>query len=518
MRLVGGERASAALAAVLCLLLAACASTVQVGLQAPGGVPASEVAAADGLSAPAPGQPAAGGGVPATTAPGVPATTTQPAAAPGGTGTAPAPAAASGPPAGGADAPPAAGAGGRGAGTPARAEGPRDTTPIRLGFIVLKNGDAFVAGMGTEVSFGNGRRHVEAVVDDLNERGGVDGRKVEPFYAEYDAAAVDTEANYVAACTKLAEDDKVVAILTPINVLDSVVACAAKYRTPLLNASFDPGDDHAYAKFGDYFFSPSLLSLDNGVRLMLQTLRRRGELGADTKVGIMYRTKSPHYKRVVDRVYVPLLESWGIPYELAGIRDYSQDVNAAQLRFATSDVNLVMFMAPNGINQLLFMQSAEQQGYRPRYFTTDTDSTRFVSANVPRAQARNIAGVGTLPLSNVPADQYPPSPQEAACLELIRERSGENTANRVSSLTATLYCELVYAFAAVAERVSGPLTVDAWRAAYATVGTSYRPISTFGIDFGNGRHDNATLYRPYAWDDGCGCLTYTGKARPVPRG
>ena len=513
---------------LLCLALAACGSTVQVGLTAGTQPGATEVAAADGMAVAPPAEagaaPVAGGSAPQGTAPAgggggvaAPAAGTAPAGHTGTAGPAAPEAGGGGTGNGGGGA--GNGGGGAGAGgAPAQQPGgARDTTPVRLGFIILKNGEAFVGGMGTEVSFGNGRRHVEAIVDDLNARGGIAGRKIEPFYAEYDAAAVDTEANYLAACTKLAEDDKVAAILTPINVVESVVACAAKYRVPLINASFDPGDDHAYAQFGDYFFSPSLLSLDNSVRLMLQTLRKRGELGANTKVGIMYRTKSPHYKRVVDRVYVPLLESWGIPYELYGVKDYSQDVSAAQLRFSTTDVNLVMFMAPNGINQLLFMQSAEQQGYRPKYFTTDSDSTRFVSANAPRAQARNIAGVGTLPISNVPADQYPPSPQEAACLKLIRENTGENTANRVSSITATLYCELVYTFAAVAERVNGPLTVDAWRAAYPSVGTSYKPISTFGIDFGNGRHDNATLYRPFAWSDDCGCLTYTGRARPVPR-
>jgi ABC-type branched-subunit amino acid transport system substrate-binding protein len=383
--------------------------------------------------------------------------------------------------------------------------------------VVLKNGEAFVSGMGTEASFGNGRRQVQAVVDELNANGGIAGRKVEPFYGEYDAAAADQEASYASACAKLTQDDQVFAILTPINVRESVVACAAKARTPLINASFNPGDDYLYRKFGDYFFSPSMLNLDNSVRLMLTTLRGQGALSGDVKVGMLY-VGDPQYERVVQGAFVPTLEAWGVPYETAATAQYNAaQINGAQLRFAAEGVNLVMFVAPNGINQVLFMQQAEQQGYRPRYFMTDSDSTRFASQNVPQAQARNIQGVGTLPISNVPAQQYPSNPREQACLEIMRERSGENTTNRLTSLTATLYCELLWEFAAVTEQVRGSLTVDSWRAAYPTVGRSYRPVSTFGMDLSSGRHDNATLYRPFGWRGGCSCLTYTGKERQIPR-
>jgi hypothetical protein len=64
--------------------------------------------------------------------------------------------------------------------------------------------------------------------------------------------------------------------------------------------------------------------------------------------------------------------------------------------------------------------------------------------------------------------------------------------------------------------VSGPLTPAAFRAAYASVGTSYQPVTTFRSDFANGRHDNAAAYRLMVWRDSCTCLTYSTGVTPLP--
>jgi ABC-type branched-subunit amino acid transport system substrate-binding protein len=337
---------------VLCLLAAACGSTVQVGQQTAtvAGGTQGTVPVADGMSA----QPAGGAALPAdgvagSVSSGAPGSA--PAVAGGGAGGGTA-AGAAGTPPGGGSAGTAGGDGNGGAGAGGSSQTAGIATgegPIRLGFIVLKNGEAFVSGLGTEASFGNGRRHVEAAVGDLNDRGGIAGRKVEPFFAEVDAAAADPEANYAAACTKLTQDDRVFAILTPINVREGVVACAAQARTPLINASFNPGDNYLYERFGDYFYSPSMLNLDNGVLLMLNTLRREGALDGDTKIGLLY-TSTPQFQRVVENTFVPTLEAWGVPHEVAGAAAYNAaQINSAQLQFASSGVNLVMFVAPNGI-------------------------------------------------------------------------------------------------------------------------------------------------------------------------
>jgi hypothetical protein len=128
---------------------------------------------------------------------------------------------------------------------------------------------------------------------------------------------------------------------------------------------------------------------------------------------------------------------------------------------------------------------------------------------------KGFQGVGSMPLANVETAQYPTTPRERACLQLIA-KSGESNSDRHSSITATVYCEAIYAWAAAAKLVNGPLSPAAWRAAYPRVGTSYQPVTTFATDFGNGQHGNATKYHDLAWSNACSCVAYMGPLRPIP--
>ena len=105
----------------------------------------------------------------------------------------------------------------------------------------------------------------------------------------------------------------------------------------------------------------------------------------------------------------------------------------------------------------------------PKYSFWDPDSPRFVSETAPQSQARNISGIGALPISDVPPAQYAPGPTEKRCIDTLNKR-GYRTQNRNSNITATLYCEGVWVFAEAAKRVSGTLTHAAWRTAYRSIG------------------------------------------------
>jgi ABC-type branched-subunit amino acid transport system substrate-binding protein len=494
-----------AVAAILMVALAGCGSTVAT--EPVPGAAAGPAAIADGLaldSGGAAGQGELGGAVTGT-APGVvgsEAGSLPGASSTGSTGgTAAAPV-----PAPGAGAPASAG----------RAAAPAAGGTIRLGFPVLKNGNVLLSGFGTSVSFGDGRRQVEAIVGDWNKRGGIAGRRIVAAFAEVDVAATDTEANYLAACNKLTQDDKVFAVLTPINPPESFLRCVARSRTLILNASFAPTDDVLQRELRDWLFSPTLLNLNRGERLLLEELRAAGKLGKNARVGLLVNEKNAPNVRVADTVIKPMLKSWGVPVTAQTISSHTDTsgVSNAALRFRSDGVNLVVFVSPNGLAQLQFMQAAENQGYRPGYGVTDYDSTKFLAESAPRSQMENASGIGSLPISNVPASEYPSNDQEKACLAVMRE-AGMQAGSRYDNVTATLYCELVQSFAAPASLVSGALDAAAWRNAYGRV-SGYRPLSTFAVDFGNGRTDNAGAYRSLSWKPACGCMTYTGNLRPVP--
>jgi hypothetical protein len=316
--------------------------------------------------------------------------------------------------------------------------GVTDKTPVRVGFETIKGGNELVsAGLGTPVNFGNGRVEVNAIVEDINAKGGLNGRKILPFFAEWDATS--GAPGREASCRSLVEDSKVSFLVTVVNMSESFVSCAAKHGVPAINASIAAGDTTLYQKFGDFLFSPALMNLDRELRLVLETARAGGRISKSIKVGVVVDgVEDPQFERVYKRTVDPMLSRWGVPHESFVVAQQS-DVSAAVLRFATDGVQVVVFVAPSGIIEILFMQTAEQQRYRPAYSMGDSTSTWFVSSTAPREQVKRISGAGSLPLANVDTRQYPTTPKEKVCLDLIRKK-GENNSERHSSITATVYC------------------------------------------------------------------------------
>jgi len=389
-----------------------------------------------------------------------------------------------------------------------------DRTPVKVGFEVIKGGNAAVAAaFGTPVNFGDGKAEITAIVNDVNAHGGVGGRRIVPFIAEVNVA--DGDAGRDADCRSLTEDDHVAFILTVININQAYAQCGAKHGVPIINASFGAGDDGLYASVGKYLYSPSLMNLNRESALVLDALRDAGKATTSTLVGVVLDNTSD---AIADRVYKktidPVLTARGVPHESFSVAQQS-DISAAVLRFQSDGVKTVVFVAPSGIIEVLFMNAADNQQYRPDYGLGDSTDPWFIGNAAPAQQVKHIYGAGSLPVSNVEVAQYPTTPREKKCLDLIRTQ-GENNADRHGSLTATVYCEAIREFTAVGALAVGPLTADSFAAAYPKVGRSYLPVTTFQIDFASGRHDNAAQYRTLAYAASCTCITYTSGLKPIP--
>lgn len=388
----------------------------------------------------------------------------------------------------------------------------RGNGPIRVGFETIQGGNAFIAqGLGTPVNFGDGHEEVTGVVNDINKHGGVNGRKIQPFFGDWNASSGDSGRE--ADCTKMTEDDKVSFIITVVNISAAYVACGARHNVPIINASLGAGDNYLYKEYPLYFYSPSLLSLNTEEALVLKSGRVSGRVTPAKKVGVVIDQTSgdPQYNRVLSTTVEPTLKAWGIPYETYGVATQA-DVNGAVLHFRTDGVKTVMFIAPSGIIEILFMEAAENQGYRPDYILGDSAASWFVGQAAPQAQVQHITGAGSLPMSNVPASQYPTTPQEKHCLDVIRA-AGETNQNRQSSITATVYCQATYEFAAIASQVNGALTPANFYAAYPRA--TLTPISTFAINVTNAQHTAASQYRTLGYTPRCQCISYTSGLQPV---
>ena len=412
---------------------------------------------------------------------------------------------------------PRSAAGGATVGVPGVATA-RDTTPVKVAVFYLNGGNAAISSAfpGSSVSFGDGKREATAVIADVNSRGGAGGRKIVATYVPVEVQDAN-DAGLQKACQGAVQDVHPVAIFAMFNLAEGLSKCAQKAGVLLIDVALGAGDEHLYAEARDIAVSPSQISRDAEQRLVLGLAHQAGQLPAGKAVGILVQGDDPLYARVAKKTIEPLLTSYGVPFLEQSISTGADTngINAAIIKFASSDVDTVVFSLGNGgIPEVLFMQSAEQQQYRPAYLMGDSTDTNFVGGSAPANQIKRISGAGTYPLANVRADQYPSSPGEKKCLALLNKQIGGYT-DRGSSLTGTLYCEIVESFAFVAAAVPGRLTAASWAAAYHQLGTGYSAVTTFSTSFVPGRTDGASAYRTLAYGASCGCITYTSPIRAI---
>jgi hypothetical protein len=503
----GKRTAHLGLGLTIVLALAGCGTTVPVTQQVAG---SASGLSSNGLA----GTPAGPSGSSTTgTGGSAPGTAVVPGAAPvtGGGAT--------GAPAGSTTGSGSATSAGTGRTTGAVAGGPVDTRPITVAVFHLNGGNQVLSAAfpGSSVSFGDGKREATAVINDINTRGGAGGRKIMPRFVAVEATNADSP-GLQKACQGAVQDYKPVAIFAMFNLADGLASCATKNKVLLIDVALGAGDEKLYQDARDIVFSPSQISRDAEQRLVLGLARQAGRLPSGKPVGILVQGDDPSYDRVARGTIEPLLTSYGVPFIKQSIATGADTngVNAAILKFVSSKVDSVVFSLGNGgIPEVLFMQSAEQQQYRPAYLMGDSTNTSFVGGSAPKNQIKRISGAGTYPLANVRHDQSPPSPAEKKCLTLLNKEIG-GYPHRSSSLTGTLYCEIVQSFAFVAGRVQGKLTAASWAAAYHQLGTGYPAVTTFSTRFLPGRMDGASGYRTLGYGASCQCITYTSPIRVIP--
>jgi hypothetical protein len=513
----------AAVALVLALVLPACGSTVQQN--ASGGLPPGAAGfPADGLSVPAadgaagaasgPGEVGGGAFDPSDPSASASATGAGSAAFPG---TDPGP----GAPGTGGSATGPAGGGGAGAAAPSGAVGPGITADkVHIGVAYFPDAAAANSSLGADSNAGDQRDYYNAVIDDVNSRGGVAGRKMVPIYHEYKTASSEPfDAQSEQACNRWTKDNKVFAIAFRGRVLQE---CARKAGALMLAGDGEAGPTYASL--------PNLVDPD-GIRLE--------RLGAATVLGLnrdRYFQPTPEwptgnigvitwqdrsFEYGVREGYVPALASLrleptetayiAVPQNVGAIADASAAVSNAVLRFRSQGVDHVLIQdGPAGVFglgglTLLFLNNAKSQNYFPRY--------GFNANNVPGFEvypADQQHGMLAVDFSDYEPEKdagIAPNAARERCFAIMKKR-GVATSEKATAVTAAAACDEVWFLETLLRKAPEPTLQGALQAA-AGLGTSYRSPYVYGTRFGPNRRDGAELARNARFDDACACMRFT---------
>jgi hypothetical protein len=377
----------------------------------------------------------------------------------------------------------------------------------------------------TNANSGDERDYWAAVLEDLNKRGGILGRKMEVIFAEFRAATNEpVESQQQAACDKWTRDNKVFAVYGGGS--DVLLECTRKAGVLATGGGSSTGP--VYQRYPQ-LVDASAIRFERLGQVSVDGLAKSGYFKPDPrwttgKVGFV-SWDTPNSRYAFEHGYVPALKRQGItlngdntawiaePATVNALGDASAAISSAVLRFQSQGIDHVFLQdGPAGVFRgggltILFLRTAESQSYRPRY---GFNANNFPGdPNLPPEQQSGMLAVDY-------ADSNPVN-DEGIALNQSRERcfkimiaKGLSVADPQKMATAAGMCEFTWFLEALLTRAATPTLTGVIRAAEG-LGNSFASPSTYGTRLGPGRHDGVEPVRAARFDDDCDCMKYTTK-------
>lgn len=398
---------------------------------------------------------------------------------------------------------------------------PRLGSTLRLGVVYLKGLEAAYSAVGASNATVDSKAATQAVVDDINKNGGVAGRKIDADYYAIDAnSATPRTDQLTAACEHYLNDHPVDAVASYTG--GNLVSCLAKRNIPLVNGF--PSATTAASTFAinPRYYEPAGVSLDRLAAALPGFLVDHRWIDgpwpatsgcpstgptAKPKLGVV-TFDTAEYRNAADKVLAPAFARAGHPvvdtaYLTASgntaqqLSSVGAGIQSAILRFESDCVDHVVFMSQVAVDGL-FMLSASQQHYTPRYGFSSADAPVIAIPDVPdyKTQMRGSIGMGWVPFDDVNAPQFDDLAAAPArrCLDVLK-RAGIAPADNNSTILALPSCESTWFIAAL----------------FTGAADTYKPSGTYALS--SARQDGPSSFRDVAFADDCGCFRYTSGLR-----
>mgnify|MGYP002336003808 CR=1 FL=1 len=379
---------------------------------------------------------------------------------------------------------------------------------VKVGFTVLDTGGLGRTGVAVGVSVEQQRDAWIGYAKEINARGGINGRAIEPVVVPYDPVNENSQRQ---ACLQLTQDEKVFAVVGGFNFPVAVSCVTRENQTPLFSG-YPSTQDEIFATSGGRFVtmypkaSRSMASwaagLDGAGNLKGKTIgilnQQQNDPGAKTSAALEKAIEARGYtvKRRADLS--------------ADTGTSSSQVPVTVNQFQADGIDTVFVLA--GVTTVTaFVQQADGQGYRPMYMMGDwaNNNSDFTVQNMPRSfqsiSVTQIMGHGNK------VQPFPENAQAVRCREVHDEHSGRKLAARgTAEYGATMQnCDSILAFEKVA-KAAGPNLTRA-RIGVVTPSVGSFPVANWGPGrFGSGKSDFSDQVRFQVFDASCTCWKPNG--------
>jgi ABC-type branched-subunit amino acid transport system substrate-binding protein len=392
---------------------------------------------------------------------------------------------------------------------------------VRLGFFISDDASQVYKTLGISGA-SHSRKESEAiwqaVIDQVNVRGGLAGLRIVPSYFFIDSESGTNATRSQAACEQFAVDEKVFAVVIDGASDLSMASCLAEHRIPAIDVGQTsyPYDDEDLQALAPYLYLPGRLSMGR-FDTYVDTLAAQGFFAKSSKVGLL-RFDLPDQRRTRDAVIVPALRRHGLALTtdvaftpVEGTSDLPQAANeasAAVLKMRTAGVDRVLFLGSGLSLPFVFPTVAESQGYRPHYGITSDDGPDFMATNAPAQQMTGAMAVGWEPQYDVPNSDAVLKANAVwrGCAQVMRKAGFTPRDGR--------RCTAIY-FLEQALAGTRSVTVEALRDGVGSIGARPYSTQTYATLLRPGRFDGVSAVRALRFVAGCTCFRYATGNLPV---
>ncbi|HVE98320.1 MAG TPA: hypothetical protein VNA12_03990 [Mycobacteriales bacterium] len=434
------------------------------------------------------------------------------------------------------------GSGGGSSGTTVRHAPGVTAKEIFIGLSYATDTEEANRAAGVNIDSGNPKANAEAIINDINKRGGVAGRKLVPVWHAFQATSAKTNATKdQEACSTYTEDNKVFAVMGD-GYTDTFRACMRKHGVLQLTAGQLYADERDEMRANPQLYNLIGASQDRWFNSLVPALvRQRYFDGWDFNLGAPAPGSKPviaaigfnstMWTRPVPRTLLPALKRAGYDVRPENIvyitspQGYSDqgpavaEVQNAVLRLRQNGVTHVLFLDTQGGLTFVFAAGARNQRYYPRYGVGSTSGLQglFDAGNFTAKELTGAAGLGWAPSLDLPTAEGDTFATAATtrCLQVIKDGTGETYTSTNAASIALGQCDELNLLAYVVNRIPGSITFSSARQVMGTIGSSFPTASLPRMVLGPGRQDGAELGWDMYWDTPCECVRYVGAARPI---
>ena len=353
----------------------------------------------------------------------------------------------------------------------------------------------------------------KAFVDNLNQRGGINGRTVE--LKPYKFNLTDGLTGMRAKCLQATEDDKVFAVVTPSFFADPVLCVTQQHKTPMILAG---GTTQEIVNKSKGLLYLTNFTTEHAIQASVDPLVKAKALKGKKLAVLLEDT--PGFDTAIENGLVKPLAKHGLSIAdkvtIAASLDGINALPAAVQRLKSEGVNGV-FLAVNAIFSSFFMQAAVKADYKPQYFASDLseNSTNILPQSAPKDQMDGALGT-TWRRTGSSTIGEAPDPFDTKCNATYAKQAGVAPAKAGSEVYSAIAgsCGLIDVFDQATTAAGKNLTIAAFTKALQGLKSFQLGYGGKG-SFGTKKFDAPDEVRTLKYRPSCNCWVPTGAYQPV---